>query len=60
MDFPTGEKRSQMVLWLIAVIMVLIWAAGMIFHKGGFLHILILCAIAIIVVQLVARRRAVD
>lgn len=49
-----------MVLWLIAVIMILIWAGGMIFHKGGFLHILILCAIAIIVVQLVARRRAVD
>lgn len=47
-------------LWVIAVIMVLIWAVGMIFHKGGFIHVLILCAIAIIIVQLVATRRAVD
>jgi hypothetical protein len=31
----------------------------MIFHKGGFIHILLLCAIALIVVQLVALRRAV-
>jgi hypothetical protein len=47
-------------LWVIAVILVLIWSVGMIFHKGGFIHILILCAIAIIIVQLVATRRAVD
>lgn len=47
-------------LWVIAVILVLAWSIGMIFHKGGFLHVLILCAIAIIIVQLVATRRAVD
>lgn len=47
-------------LWVIAVILVLVWSIGMIFHKGGFLHVLILCAIAIIVVQLVATRREVD
>jgi Family of unknown function (DUF5670) len=47
-------------IWAIAVILALVWAVGMIFHKGGFLHILLLCAIAIIIVQLVARRRAVD
>jgi hypothetical protein len=47
-------------LWVIAVILVIAWSIGMIFHKGGFLHILILCAVAIIVVQLVATRRAVD
>jgi hypothetical protein len=49
-----------LVLWVIAVLLVLAWSVGMIFHKGGFLHILILCAIAIIIVQLVATRRAVD
>lgn len=47
-------------LWVIAVILAVAWAAGMLFHKGGFLHVLLLCAIAIIVVQLVATRRAVD
>lgn len=46
-------------LWIIAVLLIIVWAGGMIFHKGGFIHILLLCAIALIVVQLVALRRAV-
>ena len=46
-------------LWIMAVLLVIVWAGGMIFHKGGFIHILLLCAIALIVVQLVALRRAV-
>ncbi len=46
-------------LWIVVVILVLAWAVGMIFHKGGYLHILLLCALALIVVQLVAGRRAV-
>ena len=47
-------------IWAIAVLLVIAWSIGMIMHKGGFLHVLLLCAIAIIIVQLVARRRAVD
>lgn len=46
-------------LWVIAVLLAVAWAVGMLFHKGGFIHILILCAIALIIVQLVAGRRAV-
>ena len=46
-------------LWVIAVVLVVVWAGGMLFHKGGFIHILLLSAIALIVVQLVAGRRAV-
>jgi hypothetical protein len=46
-------------LWVIAVVLLIAWAIGMAFHKGGFLHILLLCALAVIVVQLVAGRRAV-
>jgi hypothetical protein len=46
-------------VWVVAVLLVLAWAVGMILHKSGFIHILLLCAIAIIVVQLVAGRRAV-
>jgi hypothetical protein len=48
-----------MFLWVIAMLLVLGWVVGMILHKSGFIHILLLCAIAIIVVQLVAGRRAV-
>lgn len=46
-------------LWVIAIILLIIWTGGMLFHKGGFLHILPLCAFALIIVQLVAGRRAV-
>jgi hypothetical protein len=45
-------------LWVISAALLIAWAIGMVFHKGGFLHILLLCALAIIVVQVVAGRRA--
>ena len=48
-----------MAVWIVAIVLVLGWAVGMVLHKSGFIHILLLCAIAIIVVQLVAGRRAV-
>jgi hypothetical protein len=47
-------------LWVISAVLLVLWAIGMAFHKGGFLHILLLCALALIVVQLVAGRRASD
>lgn len=46
-------------LWIIAVALVVAWAAGMLFHAQGFIHILLLIAITLIIVQLVAGRRAV-
>ncbi|HEY0544565.1 MAG TPA: DUF5670 family protein [Pyrinomonadaceae bacterium] len=45
-------------LWVVSAALLLVWVIGLIFHKGGFLHILLLCAIAIILVQLIAGRRA--
>lgn len=46
-------------LWITAILLVVVWSVGMILHKTGYIHILLLTAIAIIVVQLVAGRRAV-
>lgn len=45
--------------WIFAILLVLAWAVGMIMHKTGYIHILLLAALAIIVVQLVAGRRAI-
>ena len=46
-------------IWLIGIALVLIWfVEKFILHKGGFIHILLLCAIAILVIQCVAKRRA--
>ncbi|MBA3320181.1 MAG: hypothetical protein H0T45_01870 [Pyrinomonadaceae bacterium] len=45
-------------LWVIALTLFVIWLIGLLFGKGGFLHILLLCAVAVAVVQWVAIRRA--
>jgi hypothetical protein len=45
-------------IWLIALALFVAWLVGLLLGKGGFLHILILCAVAVAVVQWVAVRRA--
>ncbi len=44
--------------WIIALVLFLIWLGGLIFGKGGFIHILLLCAVALALVQWVADHRA--
>lgn len=46
-------------VWVAAVVLVLVWAIGIVFHRGGYIHILLLCALSLVVVQIVAGRRAV-
>jgi len=45
-------------IWGIAGTLFAIWLIGVLLGKGGFLHILLLCAIAVAVVQWMAERRA--
>jgi hypothetical protein len=46
-------------IWLLGIALTLIWfVEKFILHKGGFTHILLLCAIAVFVIQWVAHRRA--
>lgn len=48
-----------MVIWLIAAALFVAWFAGKFaFGKGGFIHILLLCAVAIALVQFVHDRLA--
>ena len=47
------------VIWLIALTLFVVWAAAKFaLGKGGFVHILLLCAVAVAVVQWVADYRA--
>ena len=48
-------------LWTIAVILVLLWAFGMAssYAIGGFIHILLVLALAAVIIQLIIGRRAV-
>ena len=45
-------------LWLIVIILVLMWLGGFAFHIGGSLiHLLIVIAVIVIIIQLVTGRR---
>jgi len=48
-------------LWTIAVILLVLWAVGMVsaYTVGGFIHILLLLAVISIAIQLISGRRAV-
>lgn len=48
-------------LWTLFVILLVLWLLGLVtsYTLGGFIHILLVVAIAILLVQLISGRRAV-
>jgi hypothetical protein len=49
-------------LWTIAIIFVLLWAIGLItsFTMGGFIHVLIVAAVALLLVRIIKGPRRND
>ena len=49
-------------LWTIALILVLMWALGMVtsFTLSGFIHLLLLLALISVLIQVIQGRRPVD
>jgi hypothetical protein len=48
-------------LWTIAVILVVLWVLGLVssYTMGGFIHILLVLAIIVIVINVISGRRSV-
>lgn len=48
-------------LWTLSVILIILWALGLIssYTMGGFIHILLVIAIIIVVVSIIQGRRVV-
>jgi len=48
-------------LWTLAVILLVLWALGLItaYTMGGFIHVLLVIAIIVVVVQLIQGRRVI-
>ncbi len=46
-------------LWTIAVILIVLWAVGLVsaYTMGGFIHILLVLAIVVILVRVISGRR---
>jgi hypothetical protein len=53
--------RGGFMLWTLFVILLVLWLLGLItsYTFGGFIHILLVVAIAVILIQLITGRRAI-
>jgi hypothetical protein len=56
-----SKKEGVTMLWTLAVIFLVLWAMGFVaFHvTTGFIHLLLIAAAIVVVVQLVSRRSTV-
>jgi len=46
-------------LWTIAVVLLVLWALGLVssFSMGGFIHILLVAAVVVVLIQVIQGRR---
>ena len=55
-----GASSEATMLWTIIVVLVVLWALGLIGSIGGaFIHLLLVLAVIVLLVQLLSGRRAV-
>jgi hypothetical protein len=56
-----AAAREVIMLWTIAIILLVLWALGLVtsYTLGGFIHILIVAAIVLVLVRLIQGRRVV-
>ena len=54
-------RQENAMLWTIFVILLVLWLLGLVssYTLGGFIHILLIVALAILVIQLISGRRAI-
>jgi hypothetical protein len=56
---PT-EKGDSRMLWTIFVILLILWILGFSFHvAGSLIHLLLVIAVVVLIIQLITGRRAV-
>jgi hypothetical protein len=59
--FSKTTRTEGDMLWTIFVILLVLWLLGMVssYTLGGFIHVLLIIAIAVVLIQLITGRRAV-
>ena len=56
----TVEEGDSIMLWTILVILLVLWLIGLLSHVGGSLiHLLLVVAVVVLIINLVTGRRAV-
>jgi hypothetical protein len=53
------SKRGTLMLWTIALVLIVLWAIGLIsaYTMGGFIHVLLVLAIIVLIFQVIQGRR---
>ncbi len=57
-----GENREEChMLWTIAMVLLVLWALGLVssYTMGGFIHILLVVAVVVVLVRIIQGRRPV-
>jgi hypothetical protein len=56
-----NKELSVDILWTIAVILLILWALGLVtsYTIGGFIHILLVIAIIVILIRIIQGRRPI-
>jgi hypothetical protein len=59
--FMASVKGEETMLWTIFVILLVLWLLGLVggYVLGGFIHLLLVIALVVLVIQLVSGRRPV-
>jgi hypothetical protein len=54
-----GVRKEPNMLWTIFVILLILWALGLVtsYTMGGFVHILLVIAIVVVLIQVIQGRR---
>lgn len=49
-------------LWTIALVLVILWALGLVssYTMGGFIHVLLVLAVVVVLVRLISGRKVID
>jgi hypothetical protein len=61
LDAQGLSRRSSIMLWTIFVILLVLWALGLVssYTLGGYIHILLVVAIAVVLIRIIQGRRPV-
>jgi hypothetical protein len=57
--YLTRKKKEDHMLWTIAVILIVLWAFGLVssYTMGGFIHILLVIAVIVVLLNIIQGRR---
>jgi Family of unknown function (DUF5670) len=55
------QRGGKPMLWTIFVVLLVLWALGMVssYTLGGFIHILLVVAIAVVLIRIIQGRRPI-